>query len=69
VGDRLLPPGPWCLREQEVVLGERRLRAEMDRSTEIEGWWLAVARVADEAGIVACREMAPAAGPRRSSSS
>ena len=63
VPGRLPPPGPSYLREQEVVLGDRRLRAGMDRPTEIEGWWLAVAWVADEAGIVACREMAPAAGP------
>jgi hypothetical protein len=45
------------------VLGERRLRAGMDRPTEIEGWWLAVLWVADEDGIVACRTAAPAAGP------
>lgn len=61
--DRLPPPGPSFLREHEVVLGARRLRAGMDRPTEIEGWWLAVAWIADDEGIVPCREMAPAAGP------
>ena len=45
------------------MLGERRLRAGMDRPTEIEGWWLAVLWVADEDGIVACRAAAPTAGP------
>jgi hypothetical protein len=60
---RLPPPGPSYLREHEVLLGERRCRAGMDRPTEIEGWWLAVLWVADEDGIVACRSAAPAAGP------
>ena len=60
---RLTPPGPSYLREHEVVLGELRLRAGMDRPTVIEGWWLAVLWVADTEGIVACRAAAPAAGP------
>jgi hypothetical protein len=60
---RIPPPGPSFLREHEVVLGERRLRAGMDRPTEIEGWWIAVLWVADADGIVACRAAAPAAGP------
>lgn len=45
------------------MLGDRRLRAGMDRPTTIEGWWLAVLWVADTDGIVSCRAMAPAAGP------
>ncbi len=60
---RIPPPGPSFLREQEVVLGDQRLRAGMDRPTVIEGWWLAVLWVADAGGIVSCRAMAPAAGP------
>jgi hypothetical protein len=60
---RLPPPAASYVREHEVVLGERRLRAGIDRPTEIEGWWLAVLWVADAEGIIACREMAPAAGP------
>lgn len=60
---RLPPPAASFVREHEVSLGDRRFRAGMDRPTEIEGWWLAVLWVADEGGIVACREMAPAAGP------
>jgi hypothetical protein len=60
---RLPPPAASFIREHEVVLGDRRLRAGMDQPTEIEGWWLAVLWVADEEGIVPCRAMAPAAGP------
>ena len=62
-GGRLPPPGPSFIRAQEVVLGSRRLRAGMDHPSVIEGWWLAVLWVEDDDGIVACREMAPAAGP------
>ena len=57
------PPAASFVREHEVVLGERRLRAGIDRPAEIEGWWLAVLWVADDEGIVNCRAMAPAAGP------
>ena len=57
------PPAASYVREHEVVLGDRRLRAGMDRPTEIEGWWLTVLWVADDEGIVPCRAMAPAAGP------
>jgi len=60
---RLPPPAASYVREHEVVLGERRLRAGLDRPTEIEGWWLAVLWVADDDGIVDCREIAPSAGP------
>jgi hypothetical protein len=61
--DRLPPPAASFVREHEVVLGARSFRAGIDRPTEIEGWWLAVLWVADEEGIVSCRDMAPAAGP------
>ncbi len=60
---RLAPPAASFIREHEVVVGDRRLRAGMDRPAEIEGWWLAVLWVADGEGIVPCREVAPAAGP------
>ncbi len=63
MSDRLPPPAASFIREHEVDLGDRRLRAGIDRPTEIEGWWLAVLWVADEEGIVLCREVAPAAGP------
>jgi hypothetical protein len=57
------PPAASFVREHQVVLDGRSLRAGMDRPTEIEGWWLAVLWVADDEGIVPCRAMAPAAGP------
>jgi len=57
------PPAASFIREHEVALGDRRMRAGIDRPTEIEGWWLAVMWVADDEGIVTCRAMAPAAGP------
>lgn len=57
------PPAASFVREHEVILGGRSLRAGMDRPTEIEGWWLAVLWVVDDEGIVPCRAMAPASGP------
>jgi hypothetical protein len=60
---RLSPPAASFIREHEVRIGDLRLRAGMDRPTEIEGWWLAVLWVADDEGIVPCRLVAPAAGP------
>lgn len=57
------PPAASFIREHEVVVGDRRYRAGMDRPTEIEGWWLAVLWVADDEGIVPCRALAPASGP------
>jgi hypothetical protein len=60
---RLPPPAASFIREHEVQVGDLRLRAGMDRPTEIEGWWLAVLWVADDEGIVPCRAVAPAAGP------
>ena len=60
---RLAPPAASFIREHEVRIGDLRLRAGIDRPTEIEGWWLAVLWVADDEGIVPCRLVAPAAGP------
>jgi hypothetical protein len=64
VPERLPPPGPSFLREHEVRIGERRLRAGMSRPTEApDGWWLAIVWVADDDGVVSFREVAPTAGP------
>ena len=63
MSSRLPPPAASFIREHEVTIGTRRLRAGMDRPTEIEGWWLAVLWVADDDGIVLCRSVAPDAGP------
>jgi hypothetical protein len=64
VPDRLPPPGPSFLREHEVVIGDRRLRAGMARPSEApDGWWLTLLWVVDDEGVVAFRDVAPAAGP------
>jgi hypothetical protein len=60
---RLPPPAASYVREHEVNVAGLRLRAGIDRPTEIEGWWLAVLWVSDDEGIVPCRLVAPAAGP------
>ena len=62
--DRLPPPGPSFLREHDVRIGDRRLRAGMSRPTTTDdGWWLAVLWVADDGGVVSMRDLAAAAGP------
>ncbi|HEV8546528.1 MAG TPA: hypothetical protein VGQ64_09535 [Candidatus Limnocylindrales bacterium] len=62
--DRLPPPGPSFLREHEVRVGDRRLRAGMSRPTATDdGWWLALFWIADDDGVVALRDLGPAAGP------
>lgn len=62
--DRLPPPGPSFLREHEVRVGDRALRAGMARPSDApDGWWLTLLWVADEEGVVAFRDLAPAAGP------
>jgi hypothetical protein len=64
VPDRLPPPGPSFLREHEVRVGDRRLRAGMTRPTGApDGWWLTLLWVADDDGIVSFRDVGPAAGP------
>jgi hypothetical protein len=64
VADRLPPPGPSFLREIEVRIGDRILRAGMGRpSTGPEDWWLGVMWVVDDDGVVSFADVAPAAGP------
>ena len=61
---QLSPPGPSYLREHEVRIGDRRLRAGMSRPTTLDdGWWLAILWVADDTGVVSFRDVAPPAGP------
>jgi hypothetical protein len=61
---RLPPPGPSFLREHEVRVGDRRLRAGMSRpSSGPDGWWLAIMWVVDDDGVVTFRDVGPAAGP------
>lgn len=62
--DRLPHPGPSYLREQEVRIGDRLLRAGMAKPVAgPDDWWLAVMWVTDDEGVVSFREVAPAAGP------
>ncbi len=62
--DRLPPPGPSYVPEQEVRIGDRRLRAGLGEPTTLaEDWWVALLWVADEAGLVTFRQVAPDAGP------
>lgn len=58
-------PGPSFLREQELVVRDRRLRAGMSRpSIPTEDWWTAILWIADEADrLVSFADLAPAAGP------
>ena len=63
--ERLPPPGPSFLREHAVESNGRTLRAGLSRPTTTDdGWWLAVAWVADDDGVVSFVDLAPAAGPR-----
>ena len=62
--DRLPPPGPSFLREHEVRIGDRALRAGMARPSEApDGWWMALMWVTDDDGVVSFRDVAPASGP------
>jgi hypothetical protein len=62
--ERLPAPGPSYLREHDVRVGDRSLRAGMSRPTTTDdGWWLAVLWVLDDEGVVSFRDLAHAAGP------
>jgi hypothetical protein len=64
VPDRLPPPGPSFLREQELRIGDRVLRVGMSRPTdEPGGWWMALMWVTDDDGVVSFRDVAPGSGP------
>jgi hypothetical protein len=63
VPERLPPPGPSFLREHEVRIGERALRAGMARPTEADGWWMTLLWVTDDEGVVSFRDVASSAGP------
>jgi hypothetical protein len=64
VPDRLPPPGPSFLREHDVRIGDRAYRAGMARPSDApDGWWLTLMWVADDAGVISFRDVAPTAGP------
>jgi hypothetical protein len=60
---RLPAPGPSYLKEQEVVLGDRRVLAGISRPVESDEWWLAVLWAGDQDGLVTFADLAPVAGP------
>ena len=63
--DRLPSPGPSFLREQRLEANGRALRLGLSQPTTTDdGWWLALAWVSDDAGVVSFVDLAPAAGPR-----
>jgi hypothetical protein len=62
--DRLPPPGPSYLREQDVRIGDRSMHAGMSRpSSGPDEWWLTVMWVADDEGIASFLAAAPVSGP------
>jgi hypothetical protein len=64
VPDRLPSPGPSFLRELELRVGDRILRAGMARpTTGPDDWWLTVLWIVDDAGVVSFLAVAPPAGP------
>lgn len=63
MAERLPPPGPSFLREHEVLIGDRALRAGMARPAEADGWWMTLLWVADDDGVVSFRDVASTAGP------
>lgn len=62
--ERLPLPGPSFLRELRLDIAGKTFSVGMSRPTEgPEDTWLAILWVADDAGIVSFREIAPLAGP------
>jgi hypothetical protein len=62
--ERLPAPGPSFLREHEVRVADRTLRAGMSRPSDApDGWWMAILWVTDDEGVVPFTEVGPTAGP------
>src|SRR3954466_10358498 len=62
--DRLPPPGPSFPRDRDVSARGRPPPARTAPPTAApDVWWLTLVWIADEAGVVAFRDLAPAAGP------
>ena len=63
--ERLPAPGPSFLREQRLEVHGRAYRIGMGQPTTTDdGWWLAIAWVADDDGVVSFVDLAPVGGPR-----
>jgi len=62
--ERLPHPGPSFLKEHDVRVGDRVLRAGMNKPVDgPDDWWLAVLWITDDEGVVSFREVGPASGP------
>jgi len=62
--ERLPHPGPSFLKEHDVRIGDRVLRAGMNKPVDgPDDWWLVVLWVTDDEGVVSFREVGPASGP------
>jgi hypothetical protein len=61
--DRLPPPGPSYLRPQAIRVGDHSGHVGLTRPASVDGWWLSVLWVADDAGICRFLDLAPPAGP------
>ena len=61
---RVAPPGPSFLREHDLRVHDRSLRAGMGRPAEPDGgWWVTTLWVADGDGLVTFRDVGPLGGP------
>jgi hypothetical protein len=64
VPEPLPPPGPSYLREHEIRIGDRKLRAGMSRPTSgPDEWWLTVLWAADDEAVASFADVAPSSGP------
>jgi hypothetical protein len=64
VPPRAKPPGPPFIREHEVRVHDRSLRAGMGRPSDLDGgWWVALFWVANDGGVATFREVGPLGGP------
>jgi hypothetical protein len=64
VTDRLQPPEPPFVSELDVRAGGARCRAAIGEPTTVaDGWWVTLAWIADDEGVVPFRRLASPAGP------
>jgi hypothetical protein len=64
VPSRVAPPGLSYIREHDVHVRDRSLRAGIGRPSEPDGgWWVAPLWVTDDDGLVTFRDLGPPGGP------
>jgi hypothetical protein len=63
VPQSVAPPGPSYIREHEIRVRDRSLRAGMGRPSDQDGWWVALVWVADADGVATFRDLGPLGGP------